>query len=106
MDKNKQYPAEVFTWMITVAQMPALYYGTIPMKDLYKVFQSGKDMIPGHDGAPGAAEIGEHEFGDLLRGFIAMRNMPGVAGTRNRCLTVRPARALHIVGRRRPPGKP
>lgn len=81
MDRNKQYPAELFTWLIILMQMPVLYYGTIPISDLYRIFQSGKDRIPGRDGAPGVAEIGESEFQELLRGIIAMRSIPGIAGT-------------------------
>ena len=81
MDRNKQYPAEVFSWLIILLQMPVLYYGTIPIGDFYRIFQSGKDRIPGRDGAPGVAEIGESEFQELLRGIIAMRSIPGIAGT-------------------------
>lgn len=81
MNKDKQYPAEVFTWMITVAQMPILYYGRLPMHDLYQVFQSGKDVIKGFDGHPGVGDIDEKEFSELLRGFLSIANLQGIGGT-------------------------
>ena len=75
MDKNKAYPLSTWNWLIAVAQTPALYYGRIPVSDLYKVFHNGSDFVPA------VSEIGEKEFSELLRAFLSMRNKPGVDGT-------------------------
>ena len=81
MNMNTQYPAEVFQWMITSMQTVPLFYGTIPVKELYRVFQSGKDEYPGHDGAPGVGDITEKNYIEMLRGLLAIANRPDVAGT-------------------------
>ena len=81
MNMNTQYPAEVFQWMITSMQTVPLFYGTIPVKELYKVFQSGKDEYPGHDGAPGVGDISEKDYTEMLRGLLSIANRPGFAGT-------------------------
>ena len=81
MQRSISYPQEVFGWMIGSMQMVALYYGAIPVKELYKVFQGGKDMFPGHDGAPGVADIGEQEYAEMLHRFLSIANRPDLAGT-------------------------
>ena len=81
MNKDTQYSAGVLSWMITSLQTVPLFYGTIPVKELYKVFQSGKDKFPGHDGAPGAGDISEKEYTEILRRLLAIANRPGIAGT-------------------------
>ena len=43
---STQYPAEVFRWMLTSLQTVPIFYGVIPVKELYKVFESGKEKHP------------------------------------------------------------
>ena len=81
MNEDTRYPAEVLTWMIASMQTVPFFYGTIPVKELYKVFQSGKDKYPGHNGAPGVGDIGEKEYTEMLRGLLAIANRTGIAGT-------------------------
>lgn len=81
MENKTKYPAEIFRWMITSLQTVPLFYGTIPVKELYKVFQSGKDQFPGRNGCPGVGDISEKEYCEMLRGILSIANLPGVAGT-------------------------
>lgn len=81
VDTKKQYPTEVLMWLIEVIQMPSLYYGRIPLSDLYKIFENGAEQYPGRDGAPGVGDITEPEFEDMVRSYLAMGNKPGIAGT-------------------------
>ena len=81
MSMKTQYPAEVLTWMITSLQTVPIFYGTIPVKELYKVFQSGKDVFPGRNGAPGVGDISEKDYTEMMRGLLAIANRPEVAGT-------------------------
>lgn len=80
-DLTRKYPSEVLEWLVKVAQLPMLYYGYIPFPELYKVFESGKDQFPGHDGGAGVGDIGEDEFSAMLRSFLALANRPDVRGT-------------------------
>ena len=81
MSMKTQYPAEVLTWMITSLQTVPIFYGTIPVKELYKVFQSGKDVFPGRNGAPGVGDVSEKDYTEMMRGLLAIANRPEVAGT-------------------------
>lgn len=78
---DKALPQEVWRWMITSVQTVPLFYGVIPVKELYKVFQGGKDVFPGRDGAPGVGDISEKDYTELLRGMLSIANRPEVAGT-------------------------
>ena len=65
MGKNrKAYPVPVLEWATKVAQMTALFYGSIPVPELYRVFLNGKDRIAGTE------DVTEEEFRDMLEALV------------------------------------
>ncbi|MBQ7488031.1 MAG: SEC-C domain-containing protein [Clostridia bacterium] len=72
---STQYPAEVFRWMLTSLQTVPIFYGVIPVKELYKVFESGKEKHPA------VGDISEKDYTEMLRTMLAIANHTELAGT-------------------------
>ena len=74
MDEN--YYPEVMDWFMKVMQLPSMYYGLIPISDLYRVFQNAAPVIPP------VSELTEEEFGNLVRAFCekVVADVPGEDG--------------------------
>ena len=58
---SKSFHIETLEWMCRVSRLPWVYYGTMPIRDLYAIFKNGKGHITGIE------EMTEEDFSNGIR---------------------------------------